>query len=216
MEEEKEIIKTIQEVSKLGTKALETGEKLGDFLSRVFGTLPEDIAGIAGKDYIKHVRIRNISKLQQRTDAILEERGFNKDYAPLSMNIALPLLEAAQNESREELQELWAKMLANAMDPNRSSVVRQSIIEVVQNFEPLDAKLLETASESLDKSGNVHVLDLPEELGVNLNEFELSINKLVNLKCVIYSDNNRKIGVGKTADIVFTHLGYEILRACRP
>lgn len=47
----------------------------------------------------------------------------------------------AQEESREELAELWARLLANAMDPNMNSV-RQSFIDAVKRMDPLDAVVL--------------------------------------------------------------------------
>jgi hypothetical protein len=219
---EEELIKTIQEVSKFGTKALETGEKLGGFLSRVFGKLPEDLVGLAGKDYISHARIRNLLKLEQRTDAIRKERGFKKDSSPLSPNIAIPLLEAAQDESREELQELWARMLANALDPNRSNAVRQNIIETVRKFDPIDAKVLETASKiaSSDSYQYIKTESVKERLKVPLGEFEVSLKNLEGQDCILLfyggggSSSAKAKGAEPTATFKITHLGHEILRAC--
>jgi hypothetical protein len=94
--------KAIQEASKFGTKALETTEKLSSFLSRVFGTLPDDVIGIVGADWLHHIRIRNIVKMAQRTDEILRERGITKTH-PMSPSVAIPLLHSAQDESRESL-----------------------------------------------------------------------------------------------------------------
>src|ERR1700731_992583 len=55
--------------------------------------------------------------------------------------MAVALVEGAQKEGREELMELWARLLANAMDPNLNSV-RQSFIEAVKNMDPVDAIVL--------------------------------------------------------------------------
>ena len=40
-----------------------------------------------------------------------------KQEQPIPEQIAIPLLEATQGESREELQDIYAALLANAMDP---------------------------------------------------------------------------------------------------
>jgi Abortive infection alpha len=47
-----------------------------------------------------------------------------------------------QDESREELAELWARLLANAMDPNLNNV-RHSFIEAVKKMDPMDAVVLQ-------------------------------------------------------------------------
>jgi hypothetical protein len=40
--------KAVQELSKFGTKALGSSDKLGGFLAKVFGTVPEDAVGVLG------------------------------------------------------------------------------------------------------------------------------------------------------------------------
>ena len=87
------------------------------------------------------VRIRNLSKLEERTERILRER--NVEAEPISPALALPLFAAARDETREELQELWARLLAAAMDPSRRSLARREFIEIIKQIEPLDARVLE-------------------------------------------------------------------------
>ena len=142
---EKEEAKAIQEVAKFGTKALESGDKLGGFLSKVFGTVPSDVVGVVGGDWLHHIRIRNVAKLAQRTEEILRNRGILEQTEPMSPSVALPLLHAAQDETREQLREMWARMLANGMDSSRSASVRQSIIATVKGLDPLDAVILQMA-----------------------------------------------------------------------
>jgi hypothetical protein len=59
----------------------------------------------------------------------------------LSPNVAMALIAGAQEESREELMELWARLFANAMDPSLNSV-RQSFIEAVKRIDRCDAVVL--------------------------------------------------------------------------
>jgi hypothetical protein len=58
------------------------------------------------------------------------------------VSVLLPLIAAAVDEDREGLKELWAKLLAAAMDPARTNLVRPSLIETLKQLDPLDARLL--------------------------------------------------------------------------
>jgi hypothetical protein len=82
---------------------------------------------------------------RRRTEEILRERDV-QDVIELSPNMAVALVEGAQEEGREQLMELWARLLANAMDPNLNSV-RQSFIEAVKNMDPVDAIVLRHSRE---------------------------------------------------------------------
>jgi hypothetical protein len=206
--------KAIQEASKFGTKALETTEKLSSFLSRVFGTLPEDVIGIVGADWLHHIRIRNIVKMAQRTDEILRERGITKTH-PMSPSVAIPLLHSAQDESRESLHELWARLLANGMDPNRSATVRLSIISIVKSFDPLDAVILERAYRlSEDEGRTSDITNLQAKLQITQDEYDISIQNLQRLGCFIHGTTSWKENVKTKEEVEFTPIGREIMRAC--
>ena len=103
---EDELIKAVPEALKAGNKMLDIGDKLGSFLSRMLGDVPENMVGFLGGDYLRHLRIRNVEKLSERTSKILKDRGIEEGTIPVSPNIALPLLNEAKDESREELAEL--------------------------------------------------------------------------------------------------------------
>jgi hypothetical protein len=60
----------------------------------------------------------------------------------VSPSLAVPLLRAAANESQEILQEMWAALLAAAMDPEKLDRVRLSFIETVKRLDPPDTLIL--------------------------------------------------------------------------
>ena len=212
---ENEEVKAIQEFSKFGTRALDSADKLGNFLSKVFGTLPEDVVGVVGGDWLHHIRIRNASKLAQRTEEILYNRGILNQTEPMSPSVALPLLHAAQDEAREQLREMWARMLANGMDPNRRGSVRQSVIAAVKGFDPLDALLLQKAFDMSPNKGKSS--DFPgfeKELNATSDEVQLSISNLSRLGCISGTSSKFEGGIEITTEVSFTPLGREVLRAC--
>ena len=80
-------------------------------------------------------------KWRRRTEQILRERDV-QEVIELSPNVATALIAGAQEEGREELMELWARLLANAMDPSMNSV-RHSFIEAVKKMDMRDAVVLQ-------------------------------------------------------------------------
>lgn len=208
--------KAVQEVAKFGTKALDSGGQLGTFLSKVFGTVPSDVVGVLGGDWLHHVRIRNAVKLAQRTEEILRERGIYETSKPMSPSIAIPILTAGQDETRDELRELWARLLANGMDPERRNLIRQSIINTVKQFDPLDALVLFKLSElwSAGKAGSID--DLREFLGVTEDELTLSLFNIDRLGCadaMMVSAQGEKLYEIRRDSILITALGRQVLRA---
>ena len=70
----------------------------------------------------------------------LDEWGV-KEPMHASLSVALPILQGAADEDREELVDLFARLLANAMNPKLNNV-RQSFIDAVNNMDPPDAKIM--------------------------------------------------------------------------
>jgi hypothetical protein len=132
--------KAIQEVAKTTGSAFELVSKAGAYVGWVLGTVPADLVGVLGGDWLAQVRIRNLARYWERTKEILRDRGVTETVA-VSPSIAIPLLQAAADESREELQELWARLLANAMDPKLNNV-RYTFIAAVKAMNPTDALVL--------------------------------------------------------------------------
>ena len=120
-----------------------------------------------------------------------------KEFVPLSPNVAAALVEGAQEESRDELAELWARLLANAMDPKMNNV-RHSFIEAVKAMDPLDAMVLERmyrrGIRAVDRnSRNENVLLLPElatEVSRNPDDVEVSLAHLLRLGLFVQQNNN--------------------------
>jgi hypothetical protein len=106
---------------------------------------------------------------------------------PPPLKLALPILAAAADESREELQDLWSRLLAAAMNPNRQSSFRQAFIETLKAMDPLDSRVF----QSIMKQGsrwpeNVTGLDqISQQLHVGQDEVSVSFENLHSLKLTI-------------------------------
>jgi Abortive infection alpha len=113
----------------------------GKYGAGVLGDLPHDLLGIMG-DWVKNVRARRWAELCAETERILRELHV-ENREEVSPSVAIPLIAAAVNEDRDVLKQLWAKLLAAAMDPARTDLVRPSLIELLKKMDPLDARIIE-------------------------------------------------------------------------
>ena len=60
----------------------------------------------------------------------------------ISLKLGLPLIEKASLEEDPTLQELWANLLANALNPNHSAEVRTIFVDIIHNLSPFDVLIL--------------------------------------------------------------------------
>ena len=144
------ILKPVVEIAKSGAKSIDPARDLCGFVARVLGTVPEDVVGIVAGDPMRQVRTRNCIRLAHRTGEILAGRGV-KETVALSATIALPLLAAAQDEGREEMQEMWARMLANAMSPAKAETMRLEFVDALRRLHPRDTQIL-AEDERVDRA----------------------------------------------------------------
>jgi hypothetical protein len=115
--------KAIQEASKAAQEAFKTLQGIGGFLRKTLGTVPEDLVGYLGGDWLRARRFENVVRLLEKLKERIEARK-TKVEEPISLSVALPLFRAAADESRDELQDLWARLLAAAADPARADHFR--------------------------------------------------------------------------------------------
>lgn len=131
--------KAVTAVANTTNTALEVARDSGGWMASVLDDLPKNLVGMPG-DYVQEKRRRNLARITLRSREILAP--IERKLAEPSLSVVLPLYEAAFNESRPELQELWATLLANAMLSDRSQTVRRSYFETVKKMEPADARVL--------------------------------------------------------------------------
>jgi hypothetical protein len=178
------LIPITDEQAKLGQEALKTLRGLGSFLEQALGSTPEDLIGYLGGDWLRVRRAENIATMFHRAKARLVERGV-EDPHPASLSVAIPILQGAADEDREELVDLWARLLANAMDPNLGTI-RYSFIDAVKALDPPDAMLLQFLHQEgigrIDDSDGVGGLQqIASHLNSRRDEVEVSARHLLEI-----------------------------------
>ena len=132
------LIPISDEQAKLGQEIVKTFRRLGSFLAKALGSTPEDLIGYFGGDSLRFRRAENMARMMHEAQERLEAMGITET-KPATLSIALPILQNAADEDREELVDLWARLLASAMNPSAS--VRHSFIASVRAMDSMDAKL---------------------------------------------------------------------------
>jgi hypothetical protein len=207
-----ESAKAAQEVAKTAGKALDLAEAGGGYLAWMLGTTPQDVMGLLGGDYLRQLRLRNWHRIGQKTEQELKDRKVDNPETLEAKHVA-PLLEAASGESNETLQDMWARLLANAMDPDCDASLQRVFIDTLKQLEPIDARILSAYLEVDD--GNVQAtIHIAPKVGLRITEVIISSEHLVSLGCL--NNMTRDSLAAATSKTLYTvsALGLELSRAC--
>lgn len=189
----------IEEAAKATSKALD--------LIKAASPAIGDMYGLVIGDTIKHARSERLERMAAKANKKLSDRGVT-DKVETPEQIAIPLLEAAQGESREELIDLWARLLANAMDPGRIADVRAEYIDILKKFEPLDARILDSLSGNNPATSQIQKQSIHALVGTRQSAAIVSVDNLERLGCI------RLVGGGHF--LALTELGKELVIAVQP
>ena len=221
--------KTVQEASRMASKALDTGQKLGKFLNDVAGEGLKELGG-AFADWARYVREKNLLSIHDKLEAIYKRRNIEGKTNPISSRYAIPIIQNASQEDNDLLQNLWAGLMANSTDPNKSIDPKKIYIDILSSLEPLDAKILKFFSSQGWKmipgphSDGFNLKKLTSNLNEPEKEIQLSLQNLARLGCIIDSynstwDSNESTSFGaRVSDpgTTFrpTPLGFGLLEIC--
>lgn len=198
------LIPISDEQAKLGQELVKAVAGVGRYFAGILDDLPKDFLGGLIGDKVKAWRTRRLLKFGDDVQRILLEQGVQNPEPP-SLKFALPILVAAADENSEELQVLWVRLLAAAMNPARSQHVRLGFGEALQKLDPLDARVLDWFDKhtSLNNQGRDK---LPGALNVTADAVEVSLVNLV--KCGFVSSNQSVVTL-----YGLTPFGREFLRS---
>jgi hypothetical protein len=193
--------KAIEETAKAASNAIDLVREGG----RAIGPTVGNVYGILIGDRVAEARKRRLDDLARKTKKILEDRDI-EEQAELPEDIAIPLLEAAQSEPREEMQDRWATLLANAMDPKRRNDVRPEFVYTLSRLTPIDAMILEICK---DPTAGIPLSDTEAASTVQIRPTAVrtAFRHLMDMHCGQVPNN--------AVSIALTDYGVELLHALR-
>ena len=138
----KEVAKATQEVAKATGKGLDTANQMGRFVARFISVPLEQGMGIF-EDKLRYARWENQVRFQRKAESLLKELGLSMPTRPLSMKMAIPLLQAASLEDDDFLQDLWARLLINGANANSGIEIQRLHIDILERVNPLEARIIQ-------------------------------------------------------------------------
>lgn len=208
MDEYAETVKSVAEATKsvadTSGKAIDLAEK---FFVRVLG---EDAAGIL-KDVIFFWRANNAIRLQSKLDRILAQRHISNPRA-IPLRLAIPFLQAATLEDDETLQERWARLISNAMDPIYSHSIERCFGRVLEELSPVDCRVLEVLPVLTARSPKhiAYAAQIAEHLEISAKDASVSLGNLRRLELA----HNLFLSGGIEIPHALTDFGESFLAAC--
>ena len=183
------LIPISDEQAKLGQELVKAVRDTSGYFTDILGDIPKDLLGLLIGDRVKAKRIERIAILWEKARERLRDRGL-ADPEPPSLKYAIPILQAAADEENEELQDLWSRLLAAAMDPSRRDAMRQTFIQAVKQMDPLDALVLKAIHENGGGAWSSNGRDVvARKLHSSIDEVVVSFFQLADLDCISFTDS---------------------------
>lgn len=221
--------KAVQEVAKATGKSVDLVRSTGKFLGQVLSDSMREVGGIVW-DKAQYWRFLNQISIIDKVQKIRESRGIAGKPVPMPPAFALQVLDAISLESEDQIQDLWAALIANASDPTTRIRIRKVFLEILRGFEPLDAKILDYLSDpghdnrySFQTGAKLNAEEVASGVSADAEEVKISIQTLARYGCVIdgWEHSLESIDSGYSgfrvnnpaSNFRLSHLGKELIKA---
>lgn len=201
-----EVAKAEQETQKTYQRALDLVERAGTFLNGVFSPAAQELGHLFGEQ-MRFWRFRNSVRILEKAQAIIDERGLKPEQIkPLGFGEGLLIFEASSLEEDDVVQGLWARLMANAVDPERATKPEKVYLEILKALSSREVMFLElqwklasrphakTTAEYNAYTKSVEALADEKWRRFSEDERGIAIQNLVRLRCVTYKAKSPDMG----------------------
>lgn len=175
-------------MAKLGQSALDKADKAGGYLTGVFSEAIGHIAATVG-DKAQTIYILNRINCFKKIQKELEAAGMTENLQRIPNRQALPLLEAMSLEDEDEFQNVWAKYVANALNPTKSDVsINRRLTDVIRSLEAEDLQVLRKLFEEDLRVRRGDAMELtPDAFGIDEVSLDLILTRFVSVGLFTFS-----------------------------
>jgi hypothetical protein len=224
-ESAREAAKAVQEVAKATQSAIEASREAGGFLARYLDGPLTQMSGLL-EDRLKYARSIRLVRLRQKFQEEVQALGIQVPIQQLPVNFALAALEEGSLEDDDELQNLWARLLANTVDANSGVAPRRAHISMIRDMSRLDALIFEAIYSVPDVPGGKAIVtyELPgkayradgmkaDEVPEPSEEIILSLSNLERIGAIAFGSSWGGAEIFRFANK--TTAGRELMRAIK-
>lgn len=138
-----EVAKAEQETQKTYQSAIDLVRRIGAYLGGVFGPASHELSLLFG-DQMRYWRFKNATNILEKAQAIVERRGLKPEQVDaLGFGEGLLLLEASSLEEDDTVQEMWARLMANAVDPSSGTRAEKVYVDLLKSISGREAAFLD-------------------------------------------------------------------------
>jgi hypothetical protein len=127
--------------------ALEVAKQGQDFIAAAAGHPGQSLGTIVGN--WTNRQFLNTEVIGNKAHLILLGLGTTPKEVPL--NVLHPLLESASLQENPDLQDIWAKLLANAANPEYEGEVLLAFVSMLKELTPREVKFLDCLYEAIER-----------------------------------------------------------------
>jgi len=174
--------------------------RAGTFLNGVFSPAAQELGHLFGEQ-MRFWRFRNGVRILEKAQALVEERGLKPEQIrALGFGEGLLLLETASLEEDDTVQAMWARLVANAVDPNCACKPEKVYVELLKSLSSKEVTFLDLLWKI--EEGNLgfrstadynrHAKLVSEAADERWRRFpsedrSISIQNLVRLRCITFA-----------------------------
>jgi hypothetical protein len=174
------LIPITDEQAKLLREIVRLIRAAGAYGADVLGDLPKDLVGLLAGDQVKVWRAERLAKFWAGVKERLKAQRIEEPPPP-NPKLALPILAAVADETNDELRDLWERLLAAAMNPDRTKHVRLGFIDALRKMDPLDALVMRWLSQHGGGAHEASKDTIAADLRVSRDQVEVSLANLMKL-----------------------------------
>lgn len=208
--------KAVEKGSEAATEAMKAGRDVGGFLAPALRPL----VGMLG-DQFAVWRTKRQVRLAERYLDFMRDRNLTVATRDIAPAFLLPLIDRASIEDSDDLQDVWAMMLANAADADSGAEMRSAFVSMLAEMTHLDVVILaklDAARSDPELKGFLPTSMLPKQVGDNgsglvpTGPVGVSLANLGRLGCI-----HPTTGIGgwfAYGRVTVTDLGKAFVAAC--
>jgi hypothetical protein len=123
-------------------KAIPLTNRLGNFIGSIIGPAAIGLGGLLG-DEMKAWRAANLERIAYKWSQKRKRRGIHPEIIKLlPFREAIGVIDAASKEDDDDVQELWARLIDNATNPDSKIEINKMHIELINSLNGIEACVL--------------------------------------------------------------------------